>query len=294
MMNLINLKLLLAIFINLNLPFEQVRGRSLPIDSFILAEDTVGAGASRQIQSVLISEECGTTYFADKLFIEGKYKSAITEYERLNFFAPTTYFKYQIGMCYWKLGELGCSSALEHAALIFKELDSLSQLVQVYIELGEYSLARFVCEDLDKNLVGWIYIVEGRWEEAAQTFDNEELRTVAFKGNELPYKSEKLATIMSIVIPGMGEIYANHWMDGILTFAFNTISAVFAIKAFKKCDYVTTGLITSFLWHRFYSGGIENAIKLVKEYNNELKKDFIEKVKKKYNYPFGHTTHRGE
>ncbi|MBI4723184.1 MAG: hypothetical protein HY769_09380 [Candidatus Stahlbacteria bacterium] len=218
--------------------------------------------------------------FADKLFNEGRYSEATIEYERLNFFTPTPYFKYQIGMCYWKMGNL------ESAAIIFKDLDSLYQLTNVYVALGEYSLARFAVEDADKNLAGWIYMIEGRWAEAEQGFEKEELKKVAQEAKQLQYKSENMATILSVCLPGMGELYSKKWLNGSLTFMLTALAGVYAVKSFSTQDYVSGILISNFFLFRFYQGGIENAKRSAVEYNKSIKEQYLKKVMKEYNYPF--------
>lgn len=218
--------------------------------------------------------------FGDKLFKDGKYDNALIEYKRANFFIPDSLVQYQIGMCYWKLGRL------EEAANVFKELGAISELVQVYVELGEYSLARFVCEDRDKNLEGWVYLVEGRWEEAAQSFETEDLKAVSLRGKLLPYKSEKKALLLSIIVPGLGEVYSKNFLGGVLTFSLNVVSGWYAIKSFRVNDYVSGGLITTFLGHRFYIGGIQSAVKSAKSYNDKIKERYIKEAMYKYKCPF--------
>ena len=219
--------------------------------------------------------------FADKLFNEGRYSEATTEYERLNFFTPTPYFKYQIGMCYWKMGNL------ESAAIIFKDLDSLYQLANVYVALGEYSLARFAIEDADKNLAAWIYMIESRWDEAEQGFEKEELKKVAREAKRLQYKSEKVASILSICLPGMGELYSKNWLNGSMTLMLTALAGVYAVKSFRGQDYVSGILITNFFLFRFYHGGIENAKKSAVEYNKSIREQYLKKVMKEYfYYPF--------
>ena len=142
------------------------------------------------------------TYFADDLFNKGKYNTALTEYKRLNFFSPDNYFKYKTALCYKKLGDL------HQSALIFKKLGTNKELIQTYLQMEEYALARFVAQDLDKNLVGWLYLLEGKWELAGKNFTNQTLKFDAKNGETLPYKSVSLASFLSTIVPGTGEIYA--------------------------------------------------------------------------------------
>lgn len=226
-------------------------------------------------------------HFADKLFEEGKYRNALIEYERLNFFVPDLYYQYQIGLCYERLGKL------KKAAMIFDELGDPAQhdLVRIYIKLGEYSLARFVCENMESGgeLIGWLYILEGRWDDGAQVFGAlkmSSLESATLGGKELTYKSEPLAHLLSGFIPGMGEIYAGKLWDGVFTFLFNTIIGGLAVKSFKANKYLDGGLITIFLWNRFYWGGVENAIMSARKYNKDLKAQYIKSLKEKYKFPF--------
>ena len=219
-------------------------------------------------------------YFADELFNKGKYDAALTEYKRLNFFSPSDYFKYQTAICYQKSGDL------HQSALIFKKLGANEELIQTYLQMEEYALARFVAQDLDKDLLGWIYLLEGKWNLAGENFPDEDLRANAKNGEKLLYKSVPLASFLSAIVPGTGEIYAKKWWQGAITLALNVIPATFAIKSFREKEYLGATLITVFLWSRFYQGGIENAIHSTKEYNRNLKDGHIKSISQKYKCPF--------
>lgn len=218
--------------------------------------------------------------FGDELFSRANYSSAITEYERLDFFSPSPYLKYQIGMCYWRLGKL------DRAASQFRDLDSRIELTRVYLELGEYSLARFACEDTDKNQAGWIYMIEGRWEEAEQIFEEQPMKSAALAGTELPYKSQAFASVLSAIVPGSGEFYARKWVPGILTLGLTAVTGILAIDSFRKGEHVTGALISSFLWHRFYNGGIVNAGKSVMAHNEDLTRSYVREAAEKHSCPF--------
>lgn len=218
--------------------------------------------------------------FGDVLFKEGKYDRAVVEYERINLFSPSPEVQEKIGMCYWKMGNL------ERAATVVKELEDMRKLVQLYVEMGEYSLARFVVEEQDKNLEGWIYLIEGKWEDAAGSFESEDLKKVALRGKLLPYKSDRKALLLSIVVPGLGEVYARNFLGGAITFGLNGISMGYGIKCFRDQDYITGGLVTSFFFYRFYLGGLQSAVRSVRDYNKRVKERYIKEMSSKYRCPF--------
>lgn len=215
--------------------------------------------------------------FADTLFEQGNYRPALTEYKRLNFFSPTPSFNRQIGLCYEKLENL------ENAIEFFEKAKSNSDLLRTYLKQKDYSTARFICEDIPngKEITGWIYIMENRWDDAISSFSggNNELKKMAIKGKNLPYKSETSASILSAIIPGTGEMYSHGWIDGLLTFSLNTITGGLAIKSFTDKHLVDGTLITVFLWNRFYFGGIENARKNAIKYNEQLKQNYLNQLK---------------
>lgn len=221
-------------------------------------------------------------YFADELFNKGKYDVALTEYKRLNFFSSSDYFKHQTALCYQKLGDP------HQSALIFKKLGANEELIQTYLQMEKYALARFVAQDLDKNLIGWIYLLEGKWGLAGENFTDQDLQSDAKNGEKLAGKSVPLASFLSAIVPGTGEIYAKKWWQGAITFALNAVSVTFAIKSFREKEYLGAALITTFLWSRFYQGGIENAIHATKEYNRNLKDGHIKSISQKYKCPFNY------
>ncbi|MDD5529305.1 MAG: tetratricopeptide repeat protein [bacterium] len=216
--------------------------------------------------------------FADTLFNEGKYDNAILEYKRLNFFAPDSHSQYRIGQCYEKAGDL------KNAVRYYEKAGSCAyyDLIGAHLKSGDYSSARFVCDDLinGKELRGWIYILEDNYDDASECFEDSEFKQKTNQFKLLPYKSEDKAVLLSTFIPGSGEFYTHNFKNGLLTLLFNGITGVLAVKSFHEHRYLDGTLITMLLWNRFYEGGMKNALTSVTKYNEILKQKHLKELEK--------------
>jgi len=216
---------------------------------------------------------------ADSLLDEGDYKRALIEYERLDFFSPDSAWKYKKGFCYRAL------ERYQDAIMIFESLGEDKELIRTYILMGEYPLAEYECKKIgDKELMGWVLFLEGRWSESVSIFNEIDREDVAGDIQPPPKKDMRKAQILSSVAPGLGEIYVGRPLPGLFTFSLNLLFGGLSIKSFIDHRYLDGVLVTLFLWSRFYHGGIENAGKAVYRYNEEKKSAYIEEMIEKYGY----------
>lgn len=225
-----------------------------------------------------------SAYFADTLFNNGDYGTAMLEYKRLNLFYPApalagqvNHFKYQIGKCYEKTGDY------ENAVKYYQEAGANKDLIRIYLRLEDYSSASFICEDLnDSKITGWVYLMESSYDEASKCFEesgDKEIQQAAIKCKTLPYKSITTAELISVLIPGSGEAYAGNWKSGLVTLLLNGITGGLAVKSFVDHRYLDGTLITCLFWNRFYNGGIMNAGVSASKYNELLKQRYLNSIK---------------
>jgi tetratricopeptide (TPR) repeat protein len=140
---------------------------------------------------------------ADSLLDKGDYKKALIEYERLDFFSPSDDWKYKKAFCYRGLGRY------QDAVRIFESLGDGRELIRTYILMNEYPLAEYECKKIgNKELMGWVLFLEGKWDESISIFNEIEREDVAGDIHPLPKKDIKKAQILSSIVPGLGEIYA--------------------------------------------------------------------------------------
>lgn len=107
------------------------------------------------------------------------------------------------------------------------------------------------------------------------------LKSVAERSYLAKRKKPWLATVMSVVVPGSGKIYAGYWADGLMSFLFTASSGFFAYRAFnrygpdKVYPWVAGGLAIS-----YYTANIYGAGKAAAKYNNNLDHQFLHETER--------------
>jgi len=248
---------------------------------------------------------------ADELMELGSYDEAITEYKRFIFFNPkgehTDYALYRMGLAYraghnWQ----EAINALRASILAAKDARTADErrivLATTLIASGNYSLARLelirVSEfsrhpslrlkslyfggitslymfdwDAVREAFGSFYsgYAEGRMRESAKEIDS------ALLNARQSYKSIRLAKFLSTIFPGLGQIYAGDWRDGLNALALNSLTIGFLANAICRKDYKDAILISS-ITMRFYMGNIYRAELDVREYNESMDRQNAAKV----------------
>ena len=251
--------------------------------------------------------------YAEHLFDQRAYRSAILEYKRLLFYHPDMpkedLARYRIGLSYYHQGNRELAQQkFEEVTRNFPNsplnLQAQLMLGKTYFDTKSYSTARstfFAVANADEGgeiaaqaryLRGWCYIHEQAWFKAIA-----ELRTVqqlqpntslsqastrladiTYANTPLPFKSPRLAEWMSTCFPGAGQIYAGELEKGLIS---GTISAaVFylladSIREERYVDAVGICLVSA----RFYLDNRVNAREWAIEHNRRLEADFIRQLK---------------
>jgi len=105
------------------------------------------------------------------------------------------------------------------------------------------------------------------------------------KASEIPEKSKTFAILISILIPGAGQIYAGEVKEGIVAFLVN--SACIAGVIYTYINYSKLlGIIIGYYELSFYVGNISNAGKAVEKFNenerNRFRKTLIDIYYKRF------------
>ncbi len=93
----------------------------------------------------------------------------------------------------------------------------------------------------------------------------EEKRTVR-------YKSPLTAGVLSALLPGSGQVYAERYQDGLTSFFLNSLFIVAAWKAFDS-DNPALGAILTLFELGWYSGNVYGAVGGVHKYNRQVDED---------------------
>ncbi len=251
--------------------------------------------------------------YADHLFEQRAYRSALLEYKRLLFYQPDAakadLARYRIGLSYYHQGNR------ELARQKFEEVRQNSPNTPLYLQaqlmLGRthfdaknYSTARSTFFQVAnagasgetaaqaRYLRGWCYIHEQAWFKAIAEWRTVQqlqpnaplsqasirLADMTYANTPLPFKSPRLAEWMSTFLPGAGQIYAGELEKGLISGAIS--AAVFylladSIREERYVDAVGICLVGS----RFYLGNRSDARRWTIEHNRRVEVDFIRQLK---------------
>ena len=249
--------------------------------------------------------------YAQHLFDQQAYSSAILEYKRFLFYHPgtdgTDLARYRIAQSYYHQG------AQEQARQMFEEvtenfpnsplyLHAQLMLGRTHFDAENYSTARatfFQIADGDgavaaqaQYLRGWCYIHEQDWFKAIAEFRkvqqlqpdsplsqvSTQLADTTFANAPLPLKSPRLAQWMSSFLPGAGQIYAGKVGNGLISVAVNAAFVYLLVDSIREERYVDAVGI-SLVGSRVYWGNRLNARRWTIEHNRRLEANFIRQLK---------------
>ncbi len=240
------------------------------------------------------------------LFNQKEYYDAITEFKRLNLFDTNKQFAFQsnyyIGLSYKHGAKLSDAIQYFNIAEFKAENDNeifnaKTQIIRTNILRRTNERASRLLDELsgDKRFTdrsdqinywrGWNFIFMDKWNNAAKIFSKidscKELYNLCLKVDDDKY-SETLAKVLSVFIPGSGQIYTGNYISGVLSFGWNALFGYLTVHAFVD-DRVFDGLmIGNFLWLRFYRGNLENAEKFAEEKNADISNAALLYLQNKY------------
>ena len=251
--------------------------------------------------------------YAEHLFDQGAYRSAILEYKRLLFYHPdipkADLARYRIGLSYYHQGNRELArQKFDDVTQKFPNsplnLQAQLMLGRTYFDAKNYSTARstffsIVSADRDgktaalaRYLRGWCYIHERAWFKAITEFRtvqqlqpdtplsqiSDQLADVTYANTPLPFKSSRLAEWMSTFLPGAGQIYAGKLESGLISGAVNAAVCYLLVDSILDERYVDAVGIC-LVGSRFYMDNRVNARECTIEHNRRLEADFIRQLR---------------
>ena len=251
--------------------------------------------------------------YAEHLFDQHAYRSAILEYRRLLFYHPdmpkADVARYRIGLSYYHQGHRELAQQkFEEVTQKFPNsplnLQAQLMLGRTYFDAKNYSTARstfFPIVSVDgggetaaqaRYLRGWCYIHERAWFKAITEFRtvqqlqpnttlsqiSDQLADVTYANTPLPFKSPRLAAWMSTFLPGAGQIYAGKLESGLIAGAVNAAVCYLLVDSILDERYVDAVGIC-LVGSRFIMNNRVNAREWTIEHNQRLEADFIRKLK---------------
>ena len=251
--------------------------------------------------------------YAEHLFDQRAYHSAVLEYKRLLFYHPdiskADLARYRIGLSYYRQGNRELArQQFEEVTQNFPNsplnLQAQLMLGRTYFDAKNYSTARsafFSIVSTDgggetaaqaQYLRGWCYIHEQAWFKAIAEFRTVQqlqpdtplgqvstrLADMTYANTPLPFKSSRLAEWMSTFLPGVGQIYAGRLENGLISGAVNAAVCYLLVDSILDERYVDAVGIC-LVGSRFYMDSRVNAREWTIEHNRRLEADFIRQLK---------------
>jgi TolA-binding protein/TM2 domain-containing membrane protein YozV len=242
---------------------------------------------------------------AERMFQERRFDEAITEYRRHLFLFPEDpgrdRARYKIGLAH--LNQEQWQEAREELLIAARRTASDSLRYRCHLRLGQSSLSQDLPRQSESTLrdllsgantknpparrtevqfwLGVAALRQAHWVEAAGLFHGiqqqstgrmhvsvaRRLEQAALAGYRLPGKSPALAAGLSLIVPGSGQIYGGHIVDGLISLAFNAAAGYLTVDAFRNERQLDGMLLATLVWSRFYFGGVQNAARYAREYN---------------------------
>lgn len=231
--------------------------------------------------------------YAQSLYGNEKYFDCITELKRLMLFDTSKVFSYRAQMlagdCYKKGARFNDAAkyfnlAVQSAGSPQEEYFAMiagirNDILRNQPGMALYNLGRLAKDtafsDLKKEIVywrGWAFMRKGEWKNANKQFsmygEDSVLINITKEAYEREYSPVK-AKMLSIFLPGTGQMYSGSYISGLLSFALVVTGAVFTVKALIS-ERLFDALIIGTLAQRFYMGSINNSVDYAEKENDML------------------------
>ncbi|MBW2476044.1 MAG: tetratricopeptide repeat protein [Deltaproteobacteria bacterium] len=253
-------------------------------------------------ESVVLTDDLQMT-LGNSFLAEGDYYRAITEYKKLTFLFPDSdrvpEALYQIGIAYYRGEDYASaaksfakvrqtyaatyfSSAAFHEGLCFDKLGQDEAAIEAFERARWFDTAH---PDASNAQIGIALSAAKRDDpvtsrQALTDFldrypgDNREPGvhtsfTLLDMYEAQPKKSPALAGTLSAIIPGSGQVYAEHYRDGIVAFVVNGLFIAGTVTAINHENYALAGIVGG-VGLPFYVGNIYGAANASRKWNLSL------------------------
>jgi hypothetical protein len=256
---------------------------------------------SSEIFCQQITTEEKSAAFANYLFKTNQYQFASEEYEKLLFFFPQNdeYRLKLVQSCRFSKdfdkGIAICQNFINTTSItnrpILIEYSKLNILDNNYPNLTSLVLSMPQTDTLRLNIdlaSRLIFLPEKSLNTNGIDMDKVDKNLLNFYNESfnLNRKSPVLAGFMSAIIPGSGKIYTNRWKDGIIAFVFIGATSYQTYRGFHQKGIKSAyGWIMGSVGFSFYLGNIYGSAKSAKNYNENQRSKYVEKVS---DYYMGH------
>jgi tetratricopeptide (TPR) repeat protein len=244
--------------------------------------------------------------FAQSLFTAGEYYRAIGEFQRFLFFQPehplAAEAQLTIGLAFF------CGERWLQAFEVFRRIaravpdqairaEAALWMAETHARGGDQMEAMRLFQELMRQypesviaqraayLMGWSYVRQRQWTEARDAFarvdaaspyhaSGERLGAILAIPPELPHRSPTVARMLSTVLPGTGQIYTGHTLDGLIGLGLHGALIAGTIGGIGAGLEGAAGIGAFFTWG-FYRTQMSNAATLARDFNVQAEERFI-------------------
>jgi len=224
--------------------------------------------------------------FSDEQYTAGNYRTALKEYQRVLFFDEQNEYNdlySRIASIHYRLSDLGSAIRYYDLAQTIENNDSIKFELSLKkalcnFKLGNYLEALNELYDLPghssaylqnkKDLyMGICYFGLNEYDNSQEYFSEivdsagaEKVNTLFsdFERFNKKYRPGKVE-LMSMFLPGLGQIYTGHTFNGINSFILISGVTVYAVITTINYSLIDGLLVLSSWFYRYYSGGFTNA-----------------------------------
>ena len=247
----------------------------------------------------------------DHLFVLKNYDAAITEYKRFLFFNPNhpqaSEAQFKIGLAYraqeWLVEAVEAMiAAVQSTTEAELQAERRVELAVTLIASGAYNLAlvELIKTEMQNQstqlrqrarfLRGVAYLYQFKWEQARSVFQAyfdgtpsaaesaAEIDTLFLTALNRPRKSEKAARLLSTLLPGLGQAYAEDWKSGLNALLLNGVLGYITLDAAIDRDYDDALLSFSFLFYRYYAGNRHHAAQAAQTFNEREDRRYVDRI----------------
>lgn len=250
--------------------------------------------------------------FADSLFQEGDYLNAAHEYKRILFLHPNAprinFIAFRVAASYQNAGQLKKAipayqfliDTYPNSTLVARSTNNIAQchILLGAREQGIVSLENFLIKHKGSDLaplarftIGMLHIDKNEWTQASQVWNDvssvypdspftevsARLARIVKNADALPRRSPTVAGVLSVLVPGSGQIYSGKAIDGLSTFMSVAVFGSASVY-YTSTERYEVAVPVAVLGVFFYGNSIYQSIRAAQTFNLQHERHFRSRI----------------
>ena len=241
------------------------------------------------IISIINCSDFDSDNYLHYLLENNKYDNAIYEIDRLIYINQNNeyknnYYKMMEGYIYQLQSKHNMAIKI-YNELLQNDIDLENKIIDTLkynyalslFEIGKFEKSLNLLDSLDLDIAKNLLFVNLLLLSEKNIFINynlEQSEINNIKHLQSKLKNPKLASFLSSIVPGLGQVYSKHYFDGLQSFIINLISFSFTSLSFNSNNNILSFITLSSTGILYYSN-IISANKTVYYYNQRTKQQYI-------------------